>query len=182
MLIAKRISMNSKMKPLSSQFLDYRHTLMAFIRALVRDNDVAEDIFQEVWVKLAESTETGVDVLDVRKWCRGTARNLILQYWQKNKGQKVVADTLLIQFVAQSFDEQESERALWDERREALRQCVDELPAKQKQVLQLRYDEQLPIAAIAARLEKTAANIMMVLSRTRVALATCADFRMKLEA
>jgi RNA polymerase sigma-70 factor (ECF subfamily) len=174
--------MNSKMKPLSSQFLDYRHTLMAFIRALVRDNDVAEDIFQEVWVKLAEGTESGLEVLDVKKWCRGTAKNLILQYWQKNRGQKIVVDTTLIQFVAQSFEEQESERLLWDARREALRHCIEELPAKQKQVLQLRYDEQLPIATIAARLQKTAANIMVVLSRTRFALADCADYRMKCKA
>jgi RNA polymerase sigma-70 factor, ECF subfamily len=175
-------NVDPELRTMSAQFLDQRHSLMAFIRGIVRDNDVAEDIFQEVWLQLAETIEKNGEVRDLPKWCRGTARNLVLRHWQKKKGQKVIADSSFLQHVETSFQEQEATRSYWDSRRDALRQCIEGLPATQKEILQLRYDAQLPIQTIAERVQKSVASIMMMLSRMRRAMAKCADQRLKPDA
>ena len=49
--------MPQTLRILSSEFLAGRHELMAFVYGLVRDPQAAEDIFQEVWIRLAEAAE-----------------------------------------------------------------------------------------------------------------------------
>ena len=42
---------------LAAQFMAQRHSLTACIEGLVRDPAAAEDVFQEVWICLAEAAE-----------------------------------------------------------------------------------------------------------------------------
>jgi RNA polymerase sigma-70 factor (ECF subfamily) len=170
---------NPEKQRLSAGFVADRHRLMAFIRGLVRDSHVAEDIFQEVWVRLADAMQGDVDIENTPAWCRGVARNLILHHWRDTKRAKVIADSELLDIVERSFVEQDARCEYWHEREKALRDCLDELPEKSRRVLSLKYDSGLSAAAVAERLHKTAAAVMMLLSRLRRSLTECA--RKKLE-
>jgi hypothetical protein len=48
-----------------------RHSLTALIEGLVRDPAAAEDIFQEVWIRLVDAAEKGTEIQDLPRWCRG---------------------------------------------------------------------------------------------------------------
>lgn len=166
--------MNNKYEALSKEFLNQRHSLMAFIRGMLRDDVIADDIFQEVWVQLYQACENGTEIQDLAKWMRGVARNLILKHWRKERSSKVVVNSEILEITSVIFDEQDAQREYWDQRRKALRQCMGKLPVGSRQLLELRYDNKHPVARIAEILNKSAASIMMNLSRIRTSLSQCA--------
>lgn len=166
---------------ITSDFLLNRHALMGFISGLVRDSHVAEDIFQEVWLRLGHAVETGVEIQDQPKWCRGVARNLVLRHWRDQRRSKVLPDSRLLDQIELAFEECESESELWIDRADALRDCVHALPEKSKQILSLRYDEGLAVETVAQRVCQSAVAIMKALSRLRRQLSECVTKRLNQE-
>jgi len=168
------------LKDLTSRFLAERHLLMAFIYGLVRDAGAAEDIFQETWVKLAEASEKGVRVDDLGKWCRGVARNLLLHYWREKRSRAVVADSRIVDLAARAFDERAASGRFGAARRQALIDCVATLPGNSREMIHLKYEQGLTVDAVADRMKRPYAGIMMALSRVRKALAVCVQKRLRL--
>jgi RNA polymerase sigma-70 factor, ECF subfamily len=170
-----------RQQQLTTQFLANRHSLFAFIYGFVRHTHDAEDIFQEVWVRFSEALSRGTEMEDPAKWCRGTARNLILHYWRDRQRDKVVVDQELMELVEQSFAEQAVRQDYWLARQQALRECVEELPEHSKRLLRLKYDQGLPAQTVAEELLQSAAAVLMALSRVRRALRECARQKLKLQ-
>ncbi len=167
-------------KEVSALFLKERHALLAYIYALCRDAHVAEDILQEVWIKLAEAVEKGVAVQKPIEWSRGTARHLLLHHWRGQRNAKVVGDSEILDLVDQAFRETDLAEEGWRNRREALTRCLEELPPRSKEMLDLKYDKQLSAAEIGRELEKNAAAVLMALSRIRRVLMECIEKRVQL--
>ena len=172
--------MAAALKELSSQFLSDRYGLMAFIYGLLRDPTAAEDIFQEVWVKLAEAAERGRAIDDMPAWCRGVARNLILRHWNEAKRVVVTADSELLAAVEQAFAEQDALRSVWQARRETLVACIRDLPGHARELLALKYEQGLTAATIAERLGGSVDRLFVTLSRLRHSLAECIERRLRL--
>ena len=167
--------MDDKLARLSTQFLAERFNLMAFIYGLVRDANVSEDIFQEVWIKLSDAIGKGKEIEDPLKWSRGVARNLVLRHWRDQRTKKVVVDSELVELVAQAFEEEDANRSVWEEKRRALMTCLEKLPEKSKNFLRMKYEKELAVAKIAERFRKTTGSVMMALSRVRRSLSECVE-------
>jgi RNA polymerase sigma-70 factor (ECF subfamily) len=169
--------MPDRIKALSTRFVAERHALMGFIYGMVRDLAAAEDIFQEVWIRLQEAEGRGEPIAEPAKWCRGVAKNLILHYWRDKRVGKVVADSDLLDLVEQALNEQPDD---WSERRQALMECMDRLPEKSRQLMQMKYDEGLSFAAMAGRLKRSVDGLKMALCRVRQVLLECAQAKLRL--
>jgi RNA polymerase sigma-70 factor (ECF subfamily) len=169
--------MTERIRQLSTGFMAERHALLGFIYGMVRDLAVAEDLLQEVWIRLAEAAERGTRIGDPAKWCRGVAKNLILHYWRARRGAKVVADSELLDLAEQALNEHPDP---WADRRQALLECIDRLPAASKRLLEMKYDQGLSFAAMAGRLHRSVDSLKMALSRLRRALLECAERRLRL--
>lgn len=168
--------MTDSIKMLSARFMAERHSLMGFIYGMVRDLAAAEDILQEVWIRLADAAERGESIVDPAKWCRGVARNLILHHWRDKQTAKVIADSELLHLVEKALNEQQDP---WEDRRQALMECIDLLPKRSKQLLQLKYDQGLSFASMAQRLKRTVDALKMALCRVRQTLLECAERRLR---
>jgi len=168
--------MPDRIKALSTRFMAERHALMGFIYSMVRDLAGAEDILQEVWIRLAEAAERGEPIADAAKWWRGVAKNLILHYWREKRTAKVIADSELLDLVEQALNEQP---AAADERRQALMECIDHLPEKSKQLLQMKYEQGLSFAFMAERLQRSIDSLKMAVCRVRQALLECAERKLR---
>lgn len=162
---------------LSTAFLENRHKLMAFILGMVRNHAAAEDIFQNVWVKVAEASARGVEIHEL--WCRGVARNLILHYWREQRGGRVVFSDRMVDLTEQAFAEDTADaEELWIARLSAVDHCIEQLPERSRELLRMKYEEGLRIAEIAPRLQKSVANIKVLLLRLRGALFACVEKRL----
>jgi RNA polymerase sigma-70 factor (ECF subfamily) len=166
-----------RLKTLSERFIAERHALMGFIYSMVHDFAAAEDIFQEVWIRMQEAVERGEPIADPAKWCRGVAKNLILHYWRAKRTSKVWADSELLELVEQALDEQADDRTDY---RQALLQCIDQLPDRSRQLLQMKYGEGLSFAAMAGQLKRTLESLKMALCRIRQRLQECVERKLRL--
>jgi RNA polymerase sigma-70 factor, ECF subfamily len=169
-----------RQQQLTTEFLANRHSLFAFIYGFVRNTHDAEDIFQEVWIRLSSALGQGVAIQDLGKWCRGTARNLVLHYWRDRRNDKVIVDQELMDLVEQAFDEQEENQQYWRARQSALSECIENLPTHSKDLLRLKYEKDMSVQKVADELARSAAAVMMALSRLRQALRDCAQKKLKL--
>jgi RNA polymerase sigma-70 factor (ECF subfamily) len=176
--------MNERTQHITAQFLADRHRLMAFIHGLLRDPQTAEDVFQEVWLKLSAELEKGTLIENPPAWCRTVARNLILMHWRSRKTSRVIVDSTLtefLDFVEQAFAENETVDETGPERRRALAGCLRALPEKSRRLITLKYEQELPLKEIAGAVGQSTDAVIKTLVRLRQALAACVEKRLKLQ-
>jgi RNA polymerase sigma-70 factor (ECF subfamily) len=169
--------MMDDLKAFTAQFLKNRDSLFAFICMFTHRPDVAEDIFQEVWLKLAEAAEKDTQIGDVAAWSRGVAKNLILQHWRSQKTNRVVADSRVLESMDKAF-ELDQAASLRPARAAALKLCIDSLPEKSKTFLRLKFEKGLTAVEIAASMQESYEAIRKSLSRLRQSLEDCARKRL----
>lgn len=164
----------------AAEFIHDRHRLGAFVGGLLRDAHAAEDLIQEVWVRLAAEIEKGTAIENQPAWCRGVARNLILKHWRKQQTTKVVADSEVMEaFLAQvetAFSEVDQDADdEWQRRQQALDDCVATLPEKSRRMLSLRYAGRQSVEEVARATGQSFDAVTKSLYRLRQALADCVE-------
>lgn len=164
----------------AAAFIHDRHRLGAFVGGLLRDAHAAEDVIQEVWVRLAAEMEKGTLIENQPAWCRGVARNLILKHWRRQQTAKVVADSEVMEsFLARvdlAFAESDHDADdAWQRRQQALDECVAALPEKSRQMLSLRYEARKTVGEVAHSTGQSFDAVTKSLYRLRQALADCVE-------
>jgi RNA polymerase sigma-70 factor, ECF subfamily len=173
--------MNHLLEHAAKEFLAERHRLMGYILSAVRDPHTAEDIFQEVWVRLSAEIQREGEVSQQTAWCRGVARNLLLHHWRTEQRSKAdlfgdLDDVLLELDTALAEDSLHVAEA--NDRHIALAECLVRLPAPAQELLKLRYEFGFSIDEISTRVSKSVAAITKTLSRLRELLCQCVERRL----
>jgi len=149
--------------------------LYAFILSLVGDRTQADDVLQEtnmvLWRK-AEEFEPGTDF---GAWACQVAYFQVLAHWQRDRRERLLFDEELMRVVAGVIEQRTSEI---DERKEALRACLSELPDPQRDLLHRRYNLDNSIKQIAADLGRPDGSIAQTLYRIRATLLSCIERRL----
>ncbi len=147
--------------------------LFTYIMFVVHDHDVADDIFQETFVKVITRLQSG-QYTDSGKfifWLTRIAHNCIMDWYRQQEGRHIVEpnanndlQNLSTASVMDTFRESElvNEQVLCDVRR-----IMDALPAPQREVVYMRYYQQLSFKEIS---EITGVSINTSLGRMRYAL------------
>lgn len=172
--------MNRNNREISKQFIAERHRLLAFIRGMIRDPNDAEDMLQEVWIRLAEALEREKEIRSLGKWCRGVAKNLILMYWRDKRTKETVVDEDILNLAEQAFDETDTEKDLWNAKRKALQECLKSLPEESRRILALRYEQGFSAKKLGKMFKKKISSIFMYLSRIRSSVRKCIEKRLKM--
>ncbi|MBR5105208.1 MAG: sigma-70 family RNA polymerase sigma factor [Alistipes sp.] len=156
-----------------SQLLE-RHTrrVRDYIRMLVKDNDVAEDLTQEVLIKVVKVIDEGryVDKGRFLPWLLRIAHNRVLDYFRAQKQVRSVSESSAGFDIlgSKNFAEPSIEDQIISEQcAEEIRALVEELPEEQREVVRMRYYEGLSFKEIA---ELTGVSINTALGRMRYAL------------
>lgn len=144
--------------------------IRAFIGSLVRDREAREDIFQEVALALWQQADRYDPRRPFGAWARGVAANKVLQRRHQDKRFPIAFPPEAILAVLDAYDRTEADTP---SRLEALRACLEELPAKARHLLALRYEEGLSVKEIAGRTRHTLDAAYQALCRIRAALADC---------
>lgn len=167
----------------AAEFIRQRHQLGAFVYGLLRDGHLAEDVLQEVWVRLAAEVGKGTTLENQAAWCRAVARNLILQHWERQRFAKVIADSALLETfldrVEEAFAEVDEAPEEWTARQKALDDCVASLPERSRRLLTLKYEARAPIEDIARALGLSFEAVTKALYRLRRALLECVERKLR---
>ena len=147
--------------------------LFTYIMFVVRDHDLADDIFQETFVKVITKLHEGkyTDSGKFSFWLTRIAHNVIMDWYRLHKSEHIIEPTgdndlsnLRGASVLDTFRETEmvNEQVLID-----IKRMVDQLPAAQREVVYMRYYQQLSFKEIS---ELTGVSINTSLGRMRYAL------------
>ena len=156
-----------------SQLLE-RHArrVRDYVRMLVKDNDVADDLTQEVLIKVVKVLDEGryTDKGRFQPWLLRIAHNRVLDYFRAQKQVKTVSESSAGFDIlgSKNFAEPSIEdRLISEQQAEEVRQLIELLPAEQREVVKMRYYEGLSFKEIA---EHTGVSINTALGRMRYAL------------
>lgn len=149
----------------------YIHT---YIRFSTSDEELIEDIFQDTFIKVLTTIRRGQYVCEGRfkQWLTRIAHNLIMDVFRRQKTQAKVSmwegDEPSRVCATISCDEPNIEEVMIaTDFITELYEKLELLPAEQREVLRLRYWEELSFKEIA---EETGVSINTALGRMRYAL------------
>lgn len=148
-----------------------RVVLVGYIRSIVRDRHLAEDVYQDVSI-LAVKKIAEIPSLDVLPgWLRRAARFEALNAIRKQSREHVVFDDGVLDLLDVQWSAQPT--AASSDMLDALDACMDELTDNARRILQLRYREELTGQALADALGKPKNTVYVAMSRAHTALAEC---------
>lgn len=154
---------------------EHADMLMTYLRSLVRENAVAEDLFQETmlvaWRRLGESDQS----LPFGPWLRGIATRLVLEHRRKSARQSTlhcepgVLEALEVEFAR--FERQPGDT--FRVRMDRLRLCIEKLPDVMREAINLVYVRGLGLHALASSSGASHEAVKKRVQRARQLLAEC---------
>ncbi|MBQ5595252.1 MAG: sigma-70 family RNA polymerase sigma factor [Alistipes sp.] len=151
-----------------------RHSkrVRSYIGMMVKDDAVADDIFQETFIKAIKVIDEGryTDSGKFLSWILRIAHNRVLDHFRREKSSKLINeqeagyDVIGTMRYAESTAEDD---IVHSELMDSVRRLIDELPDEQQEVVRLRYYSKLSFQEIA---EQTEVSINTALGRMRYAL------------
>jgi len=150
----------------------HRNKVFSYILMVVKNRELAEDIFQDAFIKVIKSLHAGKYNDEGRfvSWVMRISHNLVIDYYRKAKHLKTVADDDVEAplFNSVQFSEATIEDDLVvDQINSDVRSLIEKLPKEQHEVVKLRYYFDMSFKDIA---EQTGVSINTALGRMRYAI------------
>lgn len=149
----------------------HKDKVFGYIIKLVKDLDLAEDIFQDTFIKVIRTLKSGAYNEEGKflPWVMRIAHNLVIDHFRKAKRMQMVHSTEEYNvFDTIKNDDLTVEDKLFDDQvKQDLTKLIEYLPDDQKSVLKMRLYQQMSFKEIA---EDTNVSINTALGRMRYAL------------
>jgi len=160
---------NSSLQPLIER---HKSRLFAYIFMLVKDKQLADDIFQDTYVKVINTLKSGKynDEGKFIQWVMRIAHNLVIDHFRKSKKQNFVESynpEYSIFDTIKLTDPSIEEKLVTEQIHSDVKALLEYLPEEQKEVLFLRCYAGLSFKDIS---EQTEVSINTALGRMRYAL------------
>tara|TARA_B100001250_G_scaffold24146_1_gene20185 strand:+ start:7596 stop:8186 length:591 start_codon:yes stop_codon:yes gene_type:complete len=135
---------NGKDNSLNILINRHRQRIMSFIMSKVRDQSLAEDIFQETFFKVIKTLRKGKHYNEQGKflpWVMRIAYNLSMDYFRKVKKTKLVRSRDdfnifdIIKDTSVSIEDEIIQKKILRD----VKEIINKLPEEQKRVLKMRY-------------------------------------------
>ncbi len=151
----------------------HKSKIFTSIYLLVKDQYLAEDIFQDAFIKVINTLRSGRYNEEGKflPWVMRIAHNLVIDYFRKEKRTPTITSTdgtADVLNLIQIHEESAEERMLREQTHSDLRKMIQYLPDEQKEVLIMRHYADLSFKEIA---DLTDVSINTALGRMRYALS-----------
>ena len=150
-----------------------KEKLFTYIVCMVKDEELANDLFQETFIKAIMKLRDGkyTDSGKFSFWMTRIAHNVIIDYFREVKGMRIVdasKDNDLQNLKVASVMENDRERSMVNEQvLHDVKRLMNALPEAQREVVFMRFYQEMSFKEIA---EATGVSINTSLGRMRYAL------------
>ncbi|MBN1767796.1 MAG: sigma-70 family RNA polymerase sigma factor [Prolixibacteraceae bacterium] len=150
----------------------YKDKIFTYILVTVKNHHLAEDIFQDAFIKVVRSLKTGryTDNGRFASWVMRIAHNLIIDHYRREKNMNTYSNDASEYdlFNSSKFSDENIEDVIINEQiLNDVKGLVEQLPDDQKQVVMMRHYQDMSFKEIA---EQTGVSINTALGRMRYAL------------
>lgn len=147
--------------------------LVAYLRSLVRRDDLVEDLFQETmliaWRRLSDYDRDR----PFGPWLRGIATRLVLKHRERSARDLLHCEPAVLESLETRFLELEPEPESFGHGLDRLRTCLERLTGKLRETVLLAYREALLLRQVAERTSSSEEAVKKRLQRGRQLLADC---------
>ena len=157
----------------SFEILLSRHQDRVFTKIyfIVRDTDIANDLFQDTFIKVLGLLKSGkyVEAGKFRPWILRIAHNIAIDHFRRNKKMPLVRsrEDYDIFSIIDTGETHIEDQLVTDQIHTDVRKLIDHLPNDQQEVLRMRIFQNLSFKEIA---ESTDVSINTALGRMRYAV------------
>ncbi len=155
----------------------HKSKIYTSIYLFVKDQSLAEDIFQEVFIKIIDTLRKGKYNHEGKfvQWALRISYNMCVDYFRRSKRRPKVSptETFDIFDVLQVSDDNAEQKIIRSQTHEKVRRLVDMLPPEQREVVILRHYADMSFKEIA---QLTRVSINTALGRMRYALINIRKF------
>lgn len=150
----------------------YRGKVFSYIFHIVKNQDVADDIFQETFVKIIMTIKQGryVETGKFSAWVTRIARNLVIDYFRQEKSENLVSidnDEVDLLNRRDLSDSTIEDNMVQTQICNDIRRLIHSLPDSQRNVIEMRFYQNMSFKEIA---DATNVSINTALGRMRYAL------------
>ena len=169
--------------PHIQQYLQFRSEFMGYLYAITRDAELSEEVYQNAAVVVIEQSEKPDTIRDFRAWAKEVVRRQALHAIRardvSSRRTRPISPELL-DIVSDAFVHDESTASVVHEEANALKKCLDTLPAEKRELVALRYEGSSTFDEISNHVGSTPAAVQRALSRVRKMLHGCVQRRLLL--
>jgi RNA polymerase sigma-70 factor, ECF subfamily len=131
----------------------YQHRLLRYLVYLAGNRELAEDLFQETWIRVLERGHQYDGKHEFSTWLYAVARNLTIDYLRKKS--PVSLDGLMEDEEHAPMEPADTRPAAWElvaqhEQAERINEALVGIPAEYRETVVLRFQEGLALDEIAA--------------------------------
>jgi RNA polymerase sigma-70 factor, ECF subfamily len=148
----------------------HQSQLYAYIYAIVRNQENADDLFQSVCLVLWRKFELFQPGSSFFSWARQTAQREVRDFLKRRRRPSYVSEVLLDSLCETALTPHSDATDVY---LDALRRCREKLSAADEELLALRYVENLGSRQIADRLQRPQQSVCNSLTRIRGWLLDC---------
>ncbi len=150
----------------------HQDRIFNYILRIIKNEDIANDIFQETFVKAIQTIRLGRYTENGKfpAWISRIAHNLIIDYYRQEKSENLQsADLTDVDILNRKelCEDTIEDIMISNQIRDDVKYLIEELPELQKEVLMMRYYQNLSFKEIA---EITGVSINTALGRMRYAI------------
>jgi len=160
----------------------YAATLYRVAFSVLRNASDAEDAVQEAFVRVLRHRDTLGEIRDHRVWLIRIVWNVVLDRKRRMKTRPETDDVSDLARVLPAEGLSAEQRAAAAQHHAHVLKCVEQLPAKEREVLMLSAFEELNTVEIAAVLEISLGTVKSRILRGREGLRKVLEGRLELEA
>ena len=161
-------------------FAQHDRWLFAYLVSLLGNSAHAEEVFQEVCVVLWREYETFQLGTDFVKWVSVIAHHQVHRFRRQERRVGPQLSDAAVDLLAEDAVER---AGLLESRRDALRNCLEKLSTKDRQLVQHCYgDSRVSFKNVAQALGRPANTVYKALNRIRKALYECIERKLGVEA
>jgi RNA polymerase sigma-70 factor, ECF subfamily len=130
----------------------YQHRLLRYLVYLAGNRELAEDLFQETWIRVLERGHQYDGKHEFSTWLYAVARNLTIDYLRKKS--PVSLDGLMEDEEHAPMEPADTRPAAWEvvaqhEQAERINEALVGIPAEYRETVVLRFQEGLALDEIA---------------------------------
>ena len=150
----------------------YKSSVHSYIYYVVRDRDLTEDIFQETFVKVILTIKQGryTENGKFKAWITRIAHNLIIDHFRQERNENTISNDEVevdlfndMRLCEKTVEDAMVETQVFSD----VKKMVEYLPDNQREVLEMRYYQNMSFKEIA---DRTGVSINTALGRMRYAI------------
>ena len=160
----------------------YQNRLYRYLLRWVREPATAEDLFQQTWMRILEKIRRFDPKRDFDAWLFAVARNLAIDYLRRRKPaslEEPVGDDLVLSECLSTDTPGALEQLLRSERARLVQGALDSQPPLYREILSLRFEEEMrleeiagllsiPLGTVKSRLGRALERLRSTLSRLQL--------------